>query len=89
VRTRLLGTIGLIVTLPIVAAACTNSPKLVRYPSPSTAPPAAVSIVQEGVTVNVSSAVVQSARASDTDIAPIVRQALRRITSLLPGLEHE
>jgi hypothetical protein len=37
--------------------------------------------------VNISSAVIQSARASDIDIAPIVRQALRRITSLLPGLD--
>ncbi|HET7870529.1 MAG TPA: DUF2268 domain-containing putative Zn-dependent protease [Actinomycetota bacterium] len=36
--------------------------------------------------MNVSSAVIQSARASDTDIAPIVSQALRRITHLLPGL---
>lgn len=86
-QTRSLGTIGLIMTLPIVAAACTNSPNLVRYPSPSTAPPAPVSIVQEDVRVNVSSAVIQSARASDTDIAPIVRQALRRITHLLPGLD--
>jgi hypothetical protein len=89
VRTRSLSALGLIVTLPIVAAACTNSPNLVRYPSPSTARPAAVSIVREGVTVDVSSAVIQSAQASDTDIAPIVRQALRRITSLLPGLDAQ
>jgi hypothetical protein len=65
VRTRSLGTIGLIVTLPIVATACTNSPNLVRDPSPSTAPPAPVSIVQEDVRVNVSSAVIQSAQASE------------------------
>ena len=40
-----------------------------------------------GVTVNISSAVIQSARASDTDIAQIVLQALQRITPLLPGLD--
>ncbi|HET7868962.1 MAG TPA: DUF2268 domain-containing putative Zn-dependent protease [Actinomycetota bacterium] len=36
--------------------------------------------------MNISSAVIRSARTSDTDITQIVRQALRRITPLLPGL---
>jgi hypothetical protein len=77
------------VTSLIVAAACSGSPDQVRHQSPSTARPAPVSIVREGVTVNVSSAVIQSAQASDTDIAPILRQALRRITALLPGLDAQ
>jgi hypothetical protein len=37
--------------------------------------------------VNISSTGIQSARASDTDITQIVRQALQRITPLLPGLD--
>ena len=37
--------------------------------------------------MNISSAVIQSAWASDTDITPIVRQALQRITPLFPGLD--
>jgi len=74
------------VTLLIVAASCPGSLNLVRHQTPSIAQPAPVSMVQEGVMVNVSSAVIHSAPASDTDIAPILRQALRRITSLLPGL---
>lgn len=37
--------------------------------------------------MNISSAVIQSARTSDTDITQIVRQALQRITPLLPGLD--
>jgi Predicted Zn-dependent protease (DUF2268) len=86
VRTGSFGITGPVVTLLIVAAPCSGSPNLVRHQSPSTAQPAPVSIVEEGVTVNVSSAVIQSARASDTDIALIVCQALRRITHLLPGL---
>jgi hypothetical protein len=87
VRTRSLSALGLIVTLPIVAAACPSSPDPVGYPSPSIARSAPASIVQEGVTVNISSTVIQSARASDTDITQIVRQALQRITPLLPGLD--